>query len=411
MDHSRSGYTFLAVDSEWRWTAGPLGVRIRLVLRRIASQDERLDHSGFAGYAVAWAQECVARHARVGTRNTGRRTGMGLRSWTEVPWEVNRRTYDGRRGGTTAGEEPGRSQAPTSGDWGEEDGENGWSHSTPAKRQPNRLTIIGWVKWAATEAVTSGFPNGKGARRIRPCDRLDAARQLIRRGAGAPRALSALLIMNFCQHIDAIISVARIPGRGGTGAEPGGEKGWAIAEYICGTDSWSGRDWCGAGRVEALSVRGVYLWHGFTFLSSRFRQIYRKQESRGKSVSQLTTSRQRKFERKRRALESHARTGSCQMNSGKQPRKETPVVSPTRRISFWSARAKPHRKEWKAEPTSTIPKGFRKPADTRSAGGHFCSPAKRIFNYFVQPRIPGSGRDGILPSRRGKPATLSLSPL
>ena len=35
-------------------------------------------------------------------------------------------------------------------------------------------------------------------------DRLDAARQLIRRGAGAPRALSALLIIIFCQHIDAI---------------------------------------------------------------------------------------------------------------------------------------------------------------------------------------------------------------
>ena len=37
----------------------------------------------------------------------------------------------------------------------------------------------------------------------------------------------------------------------------------SFAEYICGTDSWSGRDWCGAGRREALSFRGVYLWHGF----------------------------------------------------------------------------------------------------------------------------------------------------
>ena len=71
-----------------------------------------------------------------------------------------------------------------------------------------------------------------------------------------------------------------------------------------------------------------------TFLSSRLRQIYRKQESRGKSASQLTASGQRKFQGKRRALESHARTGSCQMNSGEQPRKETPVVSPTRRSSF-----------------------------------------------------------------------------
>ena len=46
----------------------------------------------------------------------------------------------------------------------------------------------------------------KEATRIRPCDRLDATRQLIRRGAGAPRALSALLIINFCQHIDAILN-------------------------------------------------------------------------------------------------------------------------------------------------------------------------------------------------------------
>ena len=128
--------------------------------------------------------------------------------------------------------------------------------------------------------------------------------------------------------------MARIPGRGGTGAEQEGGKRFAFAEYICGTDSWSGRDWYGAGRVEALSVRGAYLWHGFTFLISRFRQIYRKQESRGKSASQLTASGQRKFQGKRRALERHARTGSCRMNSGKKPRKETPVVSPRRRISF-----------------------------------------------------------------------------
>ena len=130
------------------------------------------------------------------------------------------------------------------------------------------------------------------------------------------------------------ISVARITGRGGTGAEPGGEKRWAFAVYICGTDSWSGRDWCGAARRGALSFRGVYLWHEYwrhrdatflvwflchrakmaekvvTFLSSRLRQIYRKQESRGKSASQLTASGQRKFQGKRRALESHSQSAS-----------------------------------------------------------------------------------------------------
>ena len=52
--------------------------------------------------------------------------GSGLEELdAEVALEVNRRTYDGRRGGTTAGEEPGLSRASTSGDWGEEDGENG----------------------------------------------------------------------------------------------------------------------------------------------------------------------------------------------------------------------------------------------------------------------------------------------
>ena len=55
------------------------------------------------------------------------------------------------------------------------------------------------------------------------------------------------------------IYVARFPGRGGTGAEQGRR---AFTEYTCETDSWSGRDWCRAGRREALSFRGLYPWHG-----------------------------------------------------------------------------------------------------------------------------------------------------
>ena len=86
--------------------------------------------------------------------------------------------------------------------------------------------------------------------------------------------------------------VARIPGREGTGAEQGGEKRWAFAEYICGTDSWSGRDWCGAGRREALSFRGVYLWHGFLVGEGlvRSREARSAELPRSISVARVLTS-------------------------------------------------------------------------------------------------------------------------
>ena len=58
--------------------------------------------------------------------------GTGLEELdTEVPLEVNRRTYDGRRGGTTAGHEPGPSRHQPAGTGARKMAR---SHSTPAKR-------------------------------------------------------------------------------------------------------------------------------------------------------------------------------------------------------------------------------------------------------------------------------------
>ena len=100
----------------------------------------------------------------------------------------------------------------------------------------------------------------------------------------------------------------------------------------CGTDSWSGSDWCGAGRVEALSVRGVYLWHGFTFLSSRFRQIYRKQERRGN----LAADRKRatKVPRKEKSAWEPCENGQLPNELGKTAKKRNSGCEPDEKDQF-----------------------------------------------------------------------------
>ena len=71
------GYAFLAAESEWRWTAGPLGFRIRLGLSK-----RMRGHLCASGNKKCWTK--------------GR---SGLEELDGGPWEVNGRTYDGRRGG------------------------------------------------------------------------------------------------------------------------------------------------------------------------------------------------------------------------------------------------------------------------------------------------------------------------
>ena len=56
-----------------------------------------------------------------------------------------------------------------------------------------------------------------------------------------------------------------VSGWRGTGAEHGGGEGWALAEFVCGTHRdviGMERDWCGAWWRGGLSSRGVCLWHG-----------------------------------------------------------------------------------------------------------------------------------------------------
>ena len=146
-----------------------------------------------------------------------------------------------------------------------------------------------------------------------------------------------------------------------------------------------------------------------------------KPVSSGKSASQLTASGQlskcpTKVPRTEKSAWEPCENGQLANDLRKPARNRTSGWELDENEQRWSAGAKARRKEWKPEATSSIAKGFRHPT-TKSAGGHFCSPAKRIFAqsrmgwpwkpWFVSRRM-GSGRDCSLPSLRGKPAPLSL---
>ena len=144
---------------------------------------------------------------------------------------------------------------------------------------------------------------------------------------------------------------------GGTGAEQCGaraEPSFRFEVQVClsvamsgGTGGNFGKDWCGATWRAGSSFRGKSVFVGGTKeqpkLASRGKSASQldaigqlsngttKPASRGKSAWQLNCKYldvkvQRKFQGKRRVLDSQARTASCQTNSGNKPRKGAPIV-------------------------------------------------------------------------------------
>ena len=104
LDQSRSGYAFLAADSEWRWTAGPLGVR-----RIRCGVSTRMPGNTCASGNEKYRTRCRSALEELDGGPVG---GEQENVWRAARWHDRR-----RRTRALA--------ASTSGDWDEEDGENG----------------------------------------------------------------------------------------------------------------------------------------------------------------------------------------------------------------------------------------------------------------------------------------------